>query len=61
MKNVMLRMRDGTRLATDIYRPARNGAPVEGKFPVLLERTPYNKERGGGRRRSTTSCLADTW
>jgi hypothetical protein len=37
-------MRDGVRLATDIYRPARNDAPVEGKFPVLLERTPYNKE-----------------
>jgi hypothetical protein len=46
MKNVMLRMRDGTRLSTDIYRPARGGAPVEGRFPSLLERTPYNKERG---------------
>ena len=46
VKNVMLRMRDGTRLATDIYRPARNGAPIEGRFPALLERTPYNKERG---------------
>jgi putative CocE/NonD family hydrolase len=43
-KNVMIAMRDGVRLATDIYRPARNDAPVEGKFPVLLERTPYNKE-----------------
>jgi uncharacterized protein len=45
-KDVMLTMRDGVRLAADIYRPARNGAPVEGKFPVLLERTPYNKENG---------------
>ena len=43
-KNVMVRMRDGVHLATDIYRPARNGSPVEGTFPVLLERTPYNKE-----------------
>jgi len=43
-KNVMVAMRDGVHLATDIYRPARNGSPVDGPFPVLLERTPYNKE-----------------
>ena len=42
-KNVMVAMRDGVRLATDIYRPAANGTPVEGKFPVILERTPYGK------------------
>ena len=45
-KDVMLTMRDGARLATDIYRPGRNGAAVEGKFPVILERTPYNKDGG---------------
>jgi putative CocE/NonD family hydrolase len=43
-KNVMVPMRDGVRLAIDIYRPALNGLPVEGKFPVILERTPYNKD-----------------
>ncbi len=32
------RMRDGVRLAADIYRPR-----ADGKFPVLLERTPYNR------------------
>jgi len=37
-------MRDGIKLATDIYRPARKGSAVEGKFPVILERTPYNKD-----------------
>jgi putative CocE/NonD family hydrolase len=37
-------MRDGIRLATDIYRPARSGSAVARKFPVILERTPYNKE-----------------
>jgi hypothetical protein len=42
-KNVMIPMRDGVRLACDIYRPALNGVPVEGKFPVLMERTPYGK------------------
>jgi uncharacterized protein len=44
MKNVMVTMRDGTKLATDIYRPAKNGAAIPGKFPVIMERTPYNKD-----------------
>src|SRR5262249_24294826 len=38
-KNVLVAMRDGVRLAADVYRPDR-----EGKFPVLLSRTPYNKD-----------------
>ena len=45
-KDVMIPARDGIKLATDIYRPARDGSPVEGKFPTLLERTPYNKDSG---------------
>ena len=43
-KNVMVPMRDGVRLATDVYMPAKNGLPLEGKFPAILERTPYNKD-----------------
>jgi putative CocE/NonD family hydrolase len=39
----MIPMRDGIRLCTDIFRPARNSAPVPGKFPIILERTPYGK------------------
>jgi len=46
MANVLLPMRDGVKLSTDIYRPARNGGALEGKFPVLLERTPYGKVNG---------------
>jgi putative CocE/NonD family hydrolase len=42
-KNVMIPVRDGIRLAADIYRPARDGNPLPGKFPVLLTRTPYDK------------------
>lgn len=38
-KNVMVPMRDGVRLATDLYRPA--GA---GPYPVVLIRTPYGSE-----------------
>ena len=39
----MIPMRDGVRLSTDIYQPARNGAAVPEKFPIILERTPYGK------------------
>ena len=38
-RDVMVAMRDGIRLATDIYTPAG----IDGPFPVLLERTPYDK------------------
>src|SRR4030095_5239598 len=35
-------MRDGVKLYADIYRPQR-----EGKFPVLVVRTPYGVQRDG--------------
>jgi putative CocE/NonD family hydrolase len=38
-KNFMVPMRDGARLATDLYRPA----DVAGALPAILIRTPYNK------------------
>jgi predicted acyl esterase len=40
-ETIMLPMRDGTKLATDIYKP--DGAPP---YPVILIRTPYNKDMG---------------
>ena len=43
--DVMVPMRDGTRLATDIYFPARRGRPIAGPLPAIMERTPYDKER----------------
>ena len=42
-ENLPVAMRDGVRLATDVYRPARDGRPVADPLPVLLHRTPYNK------------------
>jgi uncharacterized protein len=39
--NVPVKMRDGVILHADIYRPN-----ADGKFPVLLQRTPYNKDGG---------------
>lgn len=42
-KDVMVPMRDGVRLATDVHRPARDGEPLPGPFPALLARTSYDK------------------
>ena len=39
--NVAMKTRDGVTLKADVYRPAGDGS-----FPVLLERTPYNKDGG---------------
>ena len=40
-KNLMVPMRDGVKLATDIYRPASKGKPADAKLPLLLHRTAY--------------------
>ncbi len=42
--NIMVPMRDGVRLATDVYLPAHNGTVIPGQFPVLVSRTPYGKD-----------------
>ena len=42
-RNRMVRMRDGVRLATDVYLPAVEGVPVAEPLPALLTRTPYGK------------------
>lgn len=36
-EKVMMPMRDGIRLATDIYRPK-----AQGQYPIIFSRTPYN-------------------
>lgn len=41
--NVTIPMRDGTLLAADVYLPNQPG-----RYPVLLERTPYGKAGGKG-------------
>lgn len=46
-RDVMVAMRDGVKLAADVYRPAGAGA-----FPVLLERTPYGKHKESIRERT---------
>lgn len=43
-QNVMVPMRDGSKLATDIYYPMKNGNRVAGRLPAVLMRSPYDKE-----------------
>jgi putative CocE/NonD family hydrolase len=43
-KDIFVKMRDGILLATDLYRPAEDERPFEGKLPTVLQRTPYDKE-----------------
>ena len=40
--DIMVSMRDGARLATDVYLPERSARPAS--LPALLCRTPYNKQ-----------------
>ena len=40
---VAVPMRDGVQLTADVYQPE-----AEGKFPVLLQRTPYNRAGAAG-------------
>jgi len=49
-QTVMVPMRDGVNLATDVYLP--NG---DGPWPVLLTRTPYNKSAPAGMAKSFTA------
>ena len=43
-RDVMVRMRDGVELATNLYFPGRGGAPAPGRFPAMVRRTPYGKD-----------------
>src|SRR5262245_10388312 len=53
-RKVMVPMSDGTRLAADIYRPR-----AEGRFPAIVERTPYNREESVILRTGTPQYFAE--
>lgn len=56
-QKVMMPMRDGVRLATDIYRPKG-----EGKYPIVFSRTPYNFNTwGNGEMNTRTMQSALEW
>jgi hypothetical protein len=50
-RDLMVPMRDGVRLATDAYLPSDDGT----RYPVILERTPYDKTAPSRSERSPTS------
>lgn len=47
-KDIMVAMRDGVKLATDVYFPSEGGKARAGRFPVVLTRTPYGKSGSKG-------------
>jgi putative CocE/NonD family hydrolase len=51
LSDAMVPMRDGVRLATDAYVPTTGGP----RFPVILERTPYNKTTPSRSERTPTN------
>lgn len=53
-QKIMMPMRDGIRLATDIYRPK-----TDAKVPIIFSRTPYNfNSWGDGKQRTRTAQRA---
>lgn len=52
-RDVMVRMRDGVLLATDVYLPVRAAETISTRIPAILERTPYGKSQDGTRHAST--------
>ena len=51
----LIRMRDGTRLYTEIFAPTNKSGPL----PILMERTPYNARQIGPRLANRYQLLAD--
>lgn len=54
LNSLYIAMPDGTRLAADIYRPAKNGVALEGRFPVVLHHTAARTRLGDNADRSGT-------
>jgi uncharacterized protein len=50
-QKVMVTMRDGIRLATDIYRPK-----TDEKVPIIFSRTPYNFNSWGDGEQNTSTA-----
>lgn len=46
-RKVMMTARDGVRLATDIFRPAKGLEAAEGRFPAIVVRSPYDHRSSG--------------
>ena len=60
-KNVMVPMRDGIKLATDIYLPASGGAVAKGPIPGHSQPHALRQGRQPRAMRSTTFLAATSW
>lgn len=49
LTSVYVPMRDGVRLAIDIFRPTRNGVVASEPLPVVWMHSPYNRRPKGGK------------
>src|SRR3982750_3672914 len=48
-QRVLIPMDDGVRLAATVALPSKDGrSPAPGRFPVVLEMTPYGRDGGCG-------------
>jgi len=47
-RDITIPMRDGIGLVADVHRPSEGGRRVEGRFPVILIRTCYDKDNRRG-------------
>src|SRR4051812_32666781 len=45
IRDVKVPMRDGVKLATDLYVPSRDGRPLDDKLPAVLMRIPYDRTK----------------
>jgi putative CocE/NonD family hydrolase len=58
-RDVLIPMRDGVRLATDLYLPSLDGElAASGEFALLLSRTPYSKQRELGQDQALRAARA---
>ena len=48
LRDVMVAVRNGVRLAANVFLPGRDGRPAEGRWPTVVARTPYGKDFGTG-------------
>ena len=58
-RDVFVTMRDGIRLATDLFRPARDGEPLPGLPPSVVG--VIDAERAGGGSTSLRSTTRGEW
>jgi uncharacterized protein len=47
-RDIRIPMRDGVELMADVYRPSEGGKKIDGRFPVILIRTCYDKDSRRG-------------